>query len=207
MKVLLGEDTNQFENALNVAEQRLEGLLIALDAYKALGIATVPTVAEMAELQDAPRAFLVRMMTNRQPISLPGGLTVSADKFYDMLEKPAGAEEFVATVTNLFDGQSSLHRRVNVADYELKNGRLQLKQSRKDELKEQSRFYATTDRQQFEYSQLKSISVAFNNLHQSGYFGESFSPLTYLARMLKRQGNIHKGAPAEIELQEILKPH
>ena len=207
MKVLLGEDATHYNEALTTYSQRLQPLQAALNAYAALGLATVPTVAELAELQQSPRRFLVRMMTNRQPLSLVGNVTLTPDKFWDLMDKPAGAEEFVATVQQLFPEQSGfVSNRVNVEEVELVNGQLQVKQAVKDMLREQSRFYATTQAQVEEYTQVQALVTALNNIRQLPRFGSSFDPALYLQQVLRYRGHGTADTAISLNVQAVLNP-
>ena len=207
MKVLLGEDAAQYTRALADYTQRLAPLQTALTAYAALGCPTVPTVAELAELQENPRRFLVRMLTNRQPLSLVGGMTVTPEKFWDLMDKPAGAEEFVATVEQLFPAQQGYgSNRLDVGDLELVSGQLQLKQATKDVLREQSRFYATTQRQVDEFTQLQALTAALNTIRRLPGFGHSFDTPLYLQKVLRYRGNGTGETDISINLQAVLTP-
>lgn len=206
MKVLLAENPNDYNNALTNIQNRAAPLQTALDAYTALGIATVPTVPELDDLQRAPRSFLVKMMTNRQPLSLVGGITISADKFYEMLDKPAGGEEFVAMVTKLFandSGSPYLSNLVNVTDYELVAGQLRVTQQVKDVLKENSRTYATNQKQLDEWAQIQIIATALNTIRVMDRFGTTFNAPHYLGEALKSTERLDNNNPAKGNAQYV----
>ena len=207
MKVLLSENPNQYQQSVANYMQRLQPLQAALDAYTALGYPTVPTVAELDELQQAPRRFLVKMLTNRQPLTMTGGLPVQPDKFWDMMEKPTGAEEFVDTVQQLFPPQQGyMSNRVSVSDLEVVNGRLQPTQALKDALLEQSRFYATTQQQVDEYAQLQIVAGALNTIRQMPHYGSSFDTAMYLQKVLNYRGNGTGASEISINVQAVLNP-
>lgn len=210
MKVLLAEDPNQYNNAVNAMQGRVALLQEALDAYTALGIATVPTIAELDDLQRAPRSFLVAMMTNRQPLSLVGGVTISADKFYDMLDKPAGGEEFVAMVTKLFKNETDspyFAKEVTVTDYELVAGQLRVTQAVKDVLKEQSRVYATTQAQLDEWAQIQAIATALNTIRIMPGFSSTFNAVLYLQKALVSTEQLSANTPATGNAQYVVSGH
>lgn len=198
MKVLLAESAQQYDAALSEWQRRLIPLQEALDAYTALGIATVPTVNELAELQESPRSFLLKMMSNRQPITLTGGIPVTPEKAYELMQKPAGAEEFVTLVQTLFPANVSfyLSNRVAVEECELVTGQLQIKQSTKDTLREQSRIYATTQAQVDEWGQLQIIAQALNTIRQLPRYGARFNATLYLESALQATENLEDSRPA-----------
>lgn len=208
MKVLLADNPQHYAQVLASLQDKIAPVQKALDDYTALGIATVPTVSELAEMQEEPHSFLLKMLTNRQPITLTGGIPVSPEKAWDLMQKPAGAEEFAASIAGRFRPTETYYQlnRLNLDACELVNGRLQVKQSLKDQFKEESRVYATTQAQVDEWAQIKAIATALDAIRKMTHLGRTFDAVSYLQKALVATENLDDNRPAAGNPQFVVSP-
>jgi hypothetical protein len=192
MKVLLAENTLGYNSALAALTEKGQRLQAALAAYTALGIATVPTTADLPSLWNSPKLFLERMLTGGQPVTLSaatGNLAVEPGKVYDLLQKPAGTAAFFAKIDELRElGSSWISPGVDPGSYEVNGGTVEIKQAVLDSLLESYRYYATTPRQKTVWDALQLIAGGLNTIRQSGGFGNSFDAPLFLKNALESQG-------------------
>ncbi len=199
--VLLAEDTQGYTRNTGLLTQQMALLQEALDAYTALGVATVPTTADLADLWTNPRVFLERMLTGGQPVTLSGGLVVAPGQVYQLLAKPAGTEAFLATIARLRNYQTAYWHSGNVDTeaYELVNGTLQIKQSLLDSTRETFRTYARSQRQKDEWDALQAVVNTLGSIWQNGRFGASFDALQYLKEALVNGGKGDNLNPLQVD--------
>ncbi len=189
MKILLADNPTGYNNALSQLNTKKGRLQDALAAYTALGVATVPTTADLADLWDNPKVFLGRMLLGGQPAGLVGGLAVEPARVYDLVQKPAGTDAFLAAVETLHNPEGGWeHPRVDTTIYELVNGVVQIKQATLDSLREQFRIYATSQRQKDEWDALQIVVGGLETIRQNGRMGSKFEPVEYLRRALVNEG-------------------
>lgn len=208
MKQLLAENESAYTQILAQVTARLSPLQTILSAYTALGIATVPTTADLADLWAAPRTFLVRMITGGAAVQLSGGFAVNQERVYDILEKPEGSDEFVKLATKI---KTSNDQSPHFGDHlpldsaELIGGQVVLKQAVKDSLREQSRTYATTQAQLDEWNLLQTIVGALNTIRASGRHSTTFNSVQYLEKALVSQGRADGANPVKADAQFIVR--
>lgn len=187
-KVLLAENATAYTNAVSQLTAKMQPLQQALAAYAALGVATVPTTADLADLWSNPQVFLERMLTTGQPVTLGNGggvLDVAPGQVYGLLKKPAGADAFILAVGQLRATGGPWFGGVATDAYELVGGVLQIKQAELDKALEGSRIYATTQAQKDEFDRAQTVANTLEAIRQNGKFGTNFHPLEYLKDALR----------------------
>jgi|GEM_PF-5577924 len=206
--VLLAEDTQRYTQDVTRLTQQMALLQQGVDAYTTLGLATVPTTADLADLWNDPRIFLERMLTGGQPVTLGGGgggLVVEPGQVYQLLAKPAGTDAFLATITRLHGHQTAYWHGSNVSPeaYEVVNGALHVKQAQLDSIRESCRVYARSQRQKNEWDALQTVVSALETIRQNGRFGASFNVPQYLKEALANGGNSDTLNPIQADASYI----
>ncbi len=197
MKILLAEDPTGYANAASQLTDKMSRLQAVLVAYAALGLATVPTTADLADLWENPKVFLGRMLTAGQPVTVSGGLALDPGQVYGLLQKPAGAGAFFAaweTQRNSRSGGWSFPN-LDTAVYELAGGTLRIKPAVLAALQEQFRLYAVSQRQKDEWDALQVAVAALETIRQNGRHGADFSAPDYLRAALANAGQANNFNP------------
>lgn len=206
MKILLADNVQGYNNALYILTDKMARVQAALTAYAALGVAALPTTADLPDLLRNPALFLGRMLTGSQPVAFAGGLAVAPDKVYDLLQKPAGAEAFFATVASLREPSGGwTSQSIDPTVYELAGGTLQIRQAVLDNLREQFRLYATNQKQKDEWDALQTVAATLETIRQNGNFGNEFDAPDYLRQALVSEGRANALNPLKVNTAYVVR--
>jgi hypothetical protein len=191
--VLLAEDTKRYDQDVALLTQQMAVLQQVLDAYTALGLATVPTTADLSLLWDAPTTFLEKMLTGGQPVTLGGGgggLVVAPGQVYNLLAKPAGTDAFLANIARLHGTRTAYWHggNVNPDNYELVGATLRIKQTQLDHIRKTCQIYASSQRQKDEWDALQVVVGALETIRQNGRLGATINVPQYLSEALINGG-------------------
>jgi hypothetical protein len=234
MKILLADNATGYASAVATLTEKADRVQAAVAAYLALGVAAVPTTADLPDLWHEPKLFLERMLTGGQPVTLSGGLAIEPGKVFDLLHKPEGTDVFFVVVNGLRTGEQppadylptfatdeerwtflNLFSRsaswpnpgIDITDYELRGGVVKVRQAALDSERERFRQYATSPQQKTEWDALQTIAGALEIIRKTGRFGENFEGAEYLKKALVSGGRGDALNPIRPDAAYVLRTH
>jgi hypothetical protein len=157
-------------------------------AYGALGLAPELTVSDITAMFNNPLEALYDKLTYGKTIAFDG-LEIEKSKAMEFIKKPAGFNEFISFIEekkrNLehLKGMQDL-RNTGLEDYEFVKGVPKLKPDSESALNQSCEYWATTQRQIDEHTELQKIADALNAIRILSGDDKAFNPNAYLEKSL-----------------------
>jgi hypothetical protein len=154
-----------YGNIVQKHKQRIPFFQNIVDNYNKLGILNQLQEDDLKELLEDPKLFLATKIMNGQEMTV-GGLKISKDAFFDLIEKPENYNAFVSNIVSETNSQENKQNYVwNHNYYYIKDGgKVEIKTDVINSLKESSTTFIKSKEQQTANELLKDIASKLTEL-------------------------------------------
>lgn len=171
MKKQISFDESGFKSDINFIERKVKPVFDGIvTAYNNLGISNGLQPGDLQLMILNPEHFLYDKITNGSQSTI-GGIPINKQKAFEIIEKPAGCNEFIELVRT---HQEQLDNAIahdprsrpwyNAGTFDIDNGVAVIRPSVFDKVKEHRTFYVNSEKQQNHYDKLEALSKALNNV-------------------------------------------
>ncbi|TRX37875.1 hypothetical protein FNW52_02960 [Flavobacterium sp. ZT3R18] len=165
-RVLLGRNEQQIRNELRMFEPRKEYFQKLVDKYAELGLKSLQE-NDLIELLENPKSFITKQITADEILNI-GGLRLNSEKLFDLIEKPAGTDEFINKII------SDKQHRSTIEDYHFYLGyfivgnenKIEVKPEIIERITENCSLYIETQNQLDGYNKVNELVQIINDLNQ-----------------------------------------
>jgi hypothetical protein len=121
-KVAIYVNEQSIESLIAPHENRFEYFQQLVDMYNNLNTGVVLEKMDLVALVQNPKAFVSKRLIKDQEVSF-GGLKLSLEKVFEILEKPAGTDELINKIINDNQVKELMMNQRNVEYVEIENGK------------------------------------------------------------------------------------
>jgi hypothetical protein len=164
-KIEIYFNQDAYEYTLQKYKQRIPFYQSIIDEYEKLGIQNNLQENDLGELLENTKSFLASKIINGQETTV-GGLKISNDAFFDLIEKPKNYLSFITSVVSQTNSPENKEKFVwQHANYYINNGnKVEIRTKLIDSLKEASTTYIRCNEQLKAYELLKDIAGKLTEL-------------------------------------------
>lgn len=154
-----------YEHTLSIYNKRIPFFQNIVDEYNKLGINNQLKEDDLKELLEDTKSLLATKIMNGQEMTV-GGLKISTDAFFDLIEKPENYNQFVTNVVMQTNSQENKENYVwQHHNYIVKEGnKIEIRAGLIDGLKESSTTFIKSKDQQNAYKLLEDIASKLTQL-------------------------------------------
>ncbi|MBC5839210.1 hypothetical protein [Flavobacterium muglaense] len=164
-KIAIYVNEQQIESSIAPQENRFEYFQQLIDMYNDLNTGVVLEKNDLKALLNNPKKFVATRLIKDQEVSF-GGLKLSLEKVFDIIEKPAGTDELIDKIINDNQVRELMMNQRNVEYFEIKNGdTVVINSEYLHKVTEQCTVYIETEKQAQAYKALQSIVENINELN------------------------------------------
>ena len=160
------------ESFISPQENRLGYFQQLIDMYNNLNTGVTLEKYDLKELIEKPKEFISKRLIKDQEVVF-GGLKLSLEKVFDIVEKPTGTDELINKIINDNQVKELMMNQRNVSYFEIENGNTVIINTEYlKKVEEQNTVYITTEKQAQVYEALQSIADNMNKLNELKYKGQ-----------------------------------
>jgi len=160
------------ESFISPQENRLGYFQQLIDMYNNLNTGVTLEKYDLKELIERPKEFISKRLIKDQEVVF-GGLKLSLEKVFDIVEKPTGTDELINKIINDNQVKELMMNQRNVSYFEIENGNTVIINTEYlKKVEEQNTVYITTEKQAQVYEALQSIADNMNKLNELKYKGQ-----------------------------------
>lgn len=164
-KIAIYVNEHQIGSSITPQENRFEYFQQLIDMYNNLNTGVVLKKNDLKALLNNPKEFIATRLIKDQEVSF-GGLKLSLEKVFDIIEKPAGTDELIDKIINDNQVKELMMNQRNVEYFEIENGdTVVINSEYLEKVTEQSTVYISNEKQQKAYESLQSIVQNLNELN------------------------------------------
>jgi hypothetical protein len=164
-KVAIYVNEQSIESFIAPHENRFEYFQQLVDMFNNLNTGVVLEKMDLVALVQNPKAFISKRLIKDQEISF-GGLKLSLEKVFEILEKPAGTEELINKIINDNQVKELMMNQRNVEYVEIENGKeVVINSEYLAKITEQNTVYIDTEKKARTYKVLQSLVENINELN------------------------------------------
>ncbi|SMP08959.1 hypothetical protein [Chryseobacterium profundimaris] len=163
-KILAYKNQQQINNILQYLNWTVDNAQIYIDKYKSFAALPALETIDIILFFNNPRSFIVQKLTNGEVLKV-GNLTLSSEKVYDMMDRPAGLDEFITEIEHLKSDKSWREIYFGYLNrLDIVNGKAVPKQSYIDEQTELNSYYIESENQNSALNLMNEIAPKLNSL-------------------------------------------
>lgn len=164
-KIAIYVNEQQISNLIAPQENRFDYFQQLIDMYNNLNTGVVLESNDLKALLNNPKEFVATRLIKDQEVSF-GGLKLSLEKVFDIIEKPSGTDELIDKIINDNKVRELMMNQRNVEYFEIENGdTVVINSEYLEKVTEQSTVYISTEKQAQAYKALQSIAENINELN------------------------------------------
>jgi len=174
-KVAIFIDENKIAQTVQIQESRIDYFQEIVNMYQGLNIPDPLEKNDLTALVENPRQFVARKLIKEDNLTV-GGLKLSFEKVFDMVEKPQGTEELIFKIENDRINKELLINQRNAYYFEIDpENNVVLNTEYVTKTKENCTVYISTKNQQIAHDLISEIAEKINTLYAlSNKNGELF---------------------------------
>lgn len=164
-KVAIYVDSDKINASIQTQEYRIEYFQELVNRYVALNTGEPLQKNDLTALIANPKEFVAKRLIKDEAVNM-GGLKLSLEKVFDIIEKPAGTEELINKIINDNKIKELMITQRNVSYFEIENSdTVVLNQIFLKTTTENSSVYICTENEIKDYEVLNLIAENLNKLN------------------------------------------
>jgi hypothetical protein len=164
-KIAIYVNEQQIGSSIAPQENRFEYFQQLIEMYNCLDTGVALEKGDLTGLIKNPKGFISKRLIKDQEVSF-GGLKLSLEKVFDIIEKPIGTDDLINKIINDNHIKELMMNQRNVEYFEIKNGdTVVINSEYLHKVTEQCTVYIETEKQAQAYKALQSIVENINELN------------------------------------------
>lgn len=163
-KTLIQKNTGAIDSEIHQLQTQKNYFQNYVNQLASIGIAF--DTNDLVLLFDAPKEFVTDKLTNSEQPTV-GGLKLSKDKLFDLLEKPKGTEEIIASIEK--DLQTQNIREFNiwkVNSFEVSKNCVEIKKAVLESIETKHSIFINNINQQKVFDNLNKVATLINEINR-----------------------------------------
>jgi hypothetical protein len=164
-KIAIYVDTNGLETFLQPQENRIEYFQQFVDMYNSLNTGVPLQKNDLTDLIRSPKDFIAQRLIKDETVSF-GGLKLSLEKVFDIIEKPTGTDELINKIISDNQVRELMMNQRNVEYFEIENeNRVVINDEFLQQTQQRHTVYIKTENEAKAYKALQNIAENINKLN------------------------------------------